>query len=72
MYIEAKGRFLTADRQKHLLVRAQHPEKDIRLLFQNGTEKIGKTSNTTYIMWCERKGIKYAVNSKIPKEWLEE
>lgn len=72
MYIEAKGRFLTADRQKHLLIRDQHPELDIRFLFQNANGKIGKTSNTTYAKWCESKGFKYADKSKLPKEWLQE
>ena len=72
LYIEAKGRFLTADRQKHLLIRDQHPDLDIRLLFQNAKNRIGPTSNTTYAMWCEKKGIKYADKSQIPKEWLEE
>ena len=33
--IEAKGRFLTKDRQKHLLVKAQNPELDIRFVFSN-------------------------------------
>lgn len=72
MYIEAKGRFLIVDRQKHLLIRDQHPDKDIRILFQNANGKIGKTSKTTYAMWCEKKGIKYADKSRIPKEWLDE
>ena len=72
MYIEAKGRFLTADRQKHLLIRDQYPGIDIRLLFQNANNKIGKTSNTTYAKWCESKGIKYADKSKLPKEWTQE
>jgi hypothetical protein len=72
MYIEAKGRFLTADRQKHLLVRDQHPELDIRLLFQNANNKISKASKTTYAKWCESKGILYADKSRIPPEWLKE
>ena len=32
-YIEAKGLFTTADRGKHLLIKKQHPEIDIRFLF---------------------------------------
>lgn len=72
MYIEAKGRFLTVDRQKHLLLRDQHPDLDIRLLFQNAKNTISKTSKTTYAKWCESKGIKFADKSKIPSEWLAE
>ena len=38
IFVETKGRFLTADRKKHLLIKAQHPELDIRFLFQNSLE----------------------------------
>lgn len=72
MYIESKGRFLTSDRQKHLLIRDQHPELDIRFVFQNARAKISKTSTTTYAKWCEDKGFKYADKGQIPKEWLNE
>lgn len=69
--IETKGRFLTADRQKHLLIQDQHPELDIRFVFSNSNTKISKGSKTTYAMWCESKGFQYA-DKFIPKEWLEE
>lgn len=72
MYLETKGRFLTADRQKHILIRDQHPELDIRFVFQNAGQKISKTSNTTYAKWCEDKGFKFSDKGVIPKEWLEE
>lgn len=66
--IEAKGLWTVDDRKKHLLVREQHPELDIRLVFQNASNKIRKGSDTTYAKWCEKKGIKYA-NKTIPKSW---
>lgn len=69
--IETKGRFLTADRQKHLLIKSQRPELDIRFVFSNSNSKISKKSKTTYAMWCERNGFKYA-DGFIPKEWLNE
>lgn len=72
MYLEFKGIFDTADRQKHLLIKDQHPDLDIRFVFQRATNKIGKTSNTTYAKWCETKGFKYADKSVIPQEWLDE
>jgi len=71
MYIESKGRFLTKDRQKHLLLRDQH-DHDIRFVFQRATNKISKTSNTTYAKWCDSKGFKWSDKGIIPKEWLEE
>ena len=33
--IEAKGNFNSADRKKHKLIKAQHPEYDIRFIFSN-------------------------------------
>ena len=67
--IETKGRWVTEDRSKHLLIKQQHPDLDIRLLFQNAYNKIRKGSKTTYAMWCEKKGILYA-HKQIPKSWL--
>lgn len=71
IYIEAKGRFITEDRQKHLLIRKQRPELDIRFVFSNSKQKIGKKSKTTYADWCEKKGFLYSDES-IPVEWILE
>lgn len=72
MYIEFKGQFDTADRQKHLLIKDQHPDLDIRIVFQRAKNRIGKTSNTTYAKWATSKGFKWADGGVIPKEWLDE
>lgn len=69
--IETKGRFVTADRQKHLLIKEQRPDLDIRFVFSNPKTRISKTSMTTYAMWCEKHGFKYAAKL-IPDEWLKE
>ncbi len=69
--IEAKGRFLTADRTKHRLIREQYPDVDIRFVFSNPNETIGKKSKTTYALWCERLGIPFAHRS-VPVEWVNE
>jgi hypothetical protein len=69
--VETKGRFVTADRQKHLLVKAQHPLIDIRFVFSNSRARISKTSKTTYAAWCEAKGFLYA-DKLIPAGWFEE
>jgi len=69
--IESKGRFLTEDRQKHLLVQKQHPEYDIRFVFSNSRTKISKRSKTTYADWCEKHGFIYA-DKDIPDAWLKE
>ena len=69
--VETKGRFVLADRKKHLLVKQQHPELDIRFVFSNSKNKINKKSKTTYADWCEKNGFKYA-DKVIPDEWFEE
>lgn len=69
--IETKGQFVTADRQKHKLIRDQHPDLDIRLVFSRSATRISKQSQTTYAMWCETHGFLYADKS-IPQEWLDE
>lgn len=71
LIVETKGRFLTDDRQKHLLIKRQHPELDIRFVFNNPNTKISKTSKTTYASWCDRHGFLYA-KAAVPQEWLEE
>ena len=68
--IETKGRFVTSDRKKHLLIKKQHPELDIRFLFQNAKAKINKGSKTTYADWCEKHGFLYA-DKNIPNEWFQ-
>ena len=69
--IETKGRFDLADRQKHLLVKQQHPNLDIRFVFTNSKTKIRKGSPTSYGDWCSKNGFLYA-DKLIPKEWLGE
>ena len=69
--IETKGRWLLDDRKKHLLIRKQHPNLDIRFVFQNANAKISKGSKTSYAAFCEKHGIRYA-HRDIPEEWLRE
>jgi len=69
--IETKGRFLREDRQKHLWIREQSPELDIRFVFSNSRAKIKKGSKTTYADWCIKNGFLYA-DKLIPGEWLSE
>ena len=69
--IESKGRFVAADRKKHLLVKKQHPELDIRFVFSNSRAKISKGSKTTLGMWCDKHGYLYA-DKLIPEEWIKE
>ncbi len=77
--IEGKGLWIYDDRYKHLLIRQQRPELDIRFVFSNSKTKIRKGSKTTYADICQGKGRgpfksvtwKYA-DKKIPRSWLDE
>lgn len=69
--VETKGRFVTADRKKHLLIKKQHPEIDIRFVFSNSNAKLQKKSPTSYADWCDKNGFLYA-DKLIPQEWLDE
>ena len=69
IYVETKGRFVMEDRKKHTLIKEQHPELDIRFVFQNSKNKIRKGSKTTYGDWCDKHGFIYA-DKTIPNEWL--
>lgn len=71
IFIETKGRFLTADRKKHLLIKDQYPHVDIRFVFSRSATTISKQSKTTYAKWCEDHGFQYA-DKVIPREWLLE
>lgn len=69
--IETKGRFITDDRHKHILLKKTYPDLDIRFVFSNSRTRISKNSKTTYAMWCEKQGFPFA-DKLIPKDWLEE
>lgn len=69
--IETKGRFVSNDRRKHVEIKKQHPELDIRFVFQNSRAKIYKGAKSTYGDWCKRHGFIYA-DKVIPDDWLEE
>jgi len=69
IYIETKGRLVLADMKKHILIKQQHPHLDIRFVFQNSKAKIRKGSTTTYAMWADKHGFRWA-NKTIPLDWL--
>lgn len=69
--VETKGRFMLEDRKKHLLIKAQYPNLDIRFVFQSPHTKISKGARSTYRMWAEKYGFLWAARC-IPEEWLAE
>ena len=42
--LEAKGRFISSDRAKHLLIKEQHPDYDIRFVFQRASNRLNRRS----------------------------
>jgi hypothetical protein len=75
--VEAKGLFTSADRKKHKTIRNQHGSKyDIRFVFSNSLNRIGKKSKTTYAKWCEHFDFKFhcirSTKILIPLEWVKE
>lgn len=71
IFIETKGLWESDDRRKHLLIREQFPELDIRLVFSSSRTKLYKGSPTSYGEWCEKHDILFA-DKLIPVEWLKE
>lgn len=69
--IESKGLFDNADRQKHLAIKKQHPELDIRFVFSNARSKLYKGAKSSYCDWCDKHGFMWS-HRVIPEEWLSE
>ena len=69
--IETKGIFDTEDRRKHLAIREQHPELDIRFVFSNSKAKLYKGAKSRYFEWCDKHEFKWE-HRIIPEAWLKE
>jgi hypothetical protein len=70
IFVETKGRFTSADRSKHLRIKEQRPDVEVRFVFQVNNP-LYKGSKKRYSDWCEQYGFVYAIGS-IPKEWANE
>ncbi len=70
LYVELKGKLDINTRKKMLLVKAQHPDKDIRIVFMRNN-KLTKSSKTKYTEWATKAGFISAVGT-IPRAWLAE
>ena len=68
--VETKGRFTNDDRRKHIAIKDQYPDLDLRFVFTNSRAKLYKGSKTTYADWCKKHGFLYA-DKLIPDDWLE-
>ena len=71
--LEVKGRFMLEDRKKHLFLRSQHPDVDIRFIFDNPYRKMYKGGKMTYADWCVKHKFKFCkLNEGIPEDWLHD
>lgn len=68
--VETKGYFKSDDQRKMRAVKEQHPELDIRMVFQRLAGRV-QGSQMNNAEWCEKYGFQYA-DGKIPKEWIHE
>lgn len=75
MIVELKGYFRQDSQRKMKAVKSQHPELDIRFVFQKasstiqGAKKRKDGSKMTCQEWADRNGFIWAEQT-IPKEWL--
>ena len=76
MIVELKGYFRQDAQRKMKAVKAQHPELDIRFVFQNasatvqGAKKRKDGSKMTCKEWADRNGFMWA-EATVPEEWLQ-
>lgn len=68
--LEVKGFFKPTDRRKMLAVKEQHPDLDIRFVFQRNNT-LSKNSKTTYGDWCDKHGFLWCVYPHVPTDWLQ-
>lgn len=70
-FIEAKGYLDGPNRTKLRAIRKQHPDLDIRLVFQRDNRIPGTKEKTRYSAWAAKYGFKFAIG-KIPEAWIKE
>jgi hypothetical protein len=81
--IETKGYFYNGakDRQKLILVKEQHPELDVRIVFTDANKPIykprekadgTKSKPATYGKWATDHGFKWADKGIVPASWIKE
>lgn len=67
--VEAKGLLDYDDRRKHLAVKRQHPELDIRFCFMQANKKMPGLKST-HAQWANKNGFLWC-EGKIPEEWTD-
>lgn len=70
-WVEAKGKFTPENRGKMEDFLKGNPGIDLRFLFQRDNWLTGKHKHK-YSDWAKKQGVKYAVGTSIPEEWVSE
>ena len=68
-WIEVKGYWPSDARTKFLAVIREHPTLPIFVALQKPTQKLSRSSSTSYSQWCEKYGICWCP-TPIPQEFL--
>jgi|TARA_B100001121_G_C18669881_1_gene613229 hypothetical protein len=71
IYLETKGFLKPSDRRKHIAIKDQHPDLDIRFVFMRDN-KLSKNSKHTYVSWAEKHGFQACVWPNIPPDWFDD
>ncbi len=75
IYIETKGLMDPADRKKHLALKKQHPDLDIRIVFDKPNSWDRKAKTRSYGRWATENDIKWTSKTHfkhVIKEWINE
>lgn len=70
IYVELKGFLDKNSRSKMKAVKLQHPDIDLRIVFQDASKPIYTGSKTTFGQWATQHNFIWAEGS-IPKEWWD-
>lgn len=74
-YVEYKGYLRNSDKRKMIEVKKQHPDLDVRFVFESATKPVAgakKRKDGTKLShkeWAEKQGFRWS-EGFIPKEWL--
>lgn len=69
--LEVKGYLTSADRAKYIRIKESNPNIDIRFVFDRASNKLNKTSKTTYAQWAEKHGFLWC-EKILPPNWIKE
>lgn len=60
------------ERQKLLLIKEQHPEIDLRIVFQRASTPIYPKSPTSYGKWASDHQIPWSDKGEVPQQWVDD